>query len=61
MGLKFVDFIDLHFYIFQYAKSKLQEIEDGNVAVWRKGLEKAFDLLRKVKNQGVIKLFFELM
>jgi len=31
-------------------KSKLQEIVDGNVAMWKKGMEKAFELLKKVIN-----------
>ena len=37
-----------YWFILQYAKSKLQDIEDGNVAMWKNGMEKAFELLKKV-------------
>ncbi|XP_068702890.1 voltage-dependent calcium channel subunit alpha-2/delta-1-like isoform X2 [Montipora foliosa] len=33
-----------------YVKNKLQQIEDGDVAVWKKGMDKAFELLRKADN-----------
>ncbi|XP_078371550.1 voltage-dependent calcium channel subunit alpha-2/delta-1-like isoform X2 [Oculina patagonica] len=33
-----------------YVKSRLQDIQDGEVAVWKEGMNKAFELLRKANN-----------
>lgn len=33
-----------------YVKKKLQDIKDGEVAVWKHGMTKAFELLRKANN-----------
>ena len=38
----------VYFKLFQYVKGKLQRIKDGDVAMWKHGMSKAFELLRSV-------------
>ena len=40
--------VSTYCFILQYVKSELQNIVDGNVAMWKNGMEKAFELLKKV-------------
>ena len=40
--------------LFQYVKDKLQDIKDGDVAMWKLGMRKAFELLRSVSQNRMI-------
>ena len=53
-------FIYIYIYIyffFQFVKEELKKIADKDVAVWEKGMEKAFDLLKKVNDTEDLHLY----
>ena len=45
------------FFFFQFVKEELKKIADKDVAVWEKGMEKAFDLLKKVNDTEDLHLY----
>lgn len=42
---------------FQFVKEELKKIADKDVAVWEKGMTKAFDLLEKVNDTEDLHLY----
>ena len=47
-----------YIYIFlQFVKEELKKIADKDVAVWEKGMKKAFDLLEKVNDTEDLHLY----
>ena len=45
------------FFFFQFVKEELKKIADKDVAVWEKGMKKAFDLLEKVNDTEDLHLY----
>ena len=45
------------YFFFQFVKEELKKIADKDVAVWEKGMEKAFDLLKKVNDTEDLHLY----
>lgn len=45
------------YFFFQFVKEELKKIADKDVAVWEKGMKKAFDLLEKVNDTEDLHLY----
>ena len=50
-------FLYIYFFFFQFVKEELKKIADKDVAVWEKGMKKAFDLLEKVNDTEDLHLY----
>ena len=50
-------FIYIYIFFFQFVKEELKKIADKDVAVWEKGMKKAFDLLEKVNDTEDLHLY----
>ena len=50
-------YIYIYIFFFQFVKEELKKIADKDVAVWEKGMEKAFDLLKKVNDTEDLHLY----
>ena len=50
-------YIYIYIFFFQFVKEELKKIADKDVAVWEKGMKKAFDLLEKVNDTEDLHLY----
>ena len=48
---------EYRYIFFQFVKEELKKIADKDVAVWEKGMKKAFDLLEKVNDTEDLHLY----
>lgn len=53
---EYIFYIYIYFF-FQFVKEELKKIADKDVAVWEKGMKKAFDLLEKVNDTEDLHLY----